>query len=206
EKKFDDAEKYLKIALEFNPVSAQIIFELCEVYKITKRYSEFFEWTKEALQYSYSSKDIAHAYRNFGYYYIENQNFLFALEMYMYSELFDKNEMSASEIEYIKNKSNVKPIHSFEELHEVFEKEGIQIGVNEKIVVAIDNFADIAKENKDYRLALEAYYMLYDMTLIDIFKDKAKEITELLDLQDDDNNKDIDDNDNDNDDEYEDEE
>ena len=88
-KEYDKAEEYLKKAIKINPVSARIILELTEIYKVhTYTLNECIIRTSDALKYSYYPQDIARCYRNLGYYYVEENDMKTAMALYIYSMEF----------------------------------------------------------------------------------------------------------------------
>ena len=102
----DKSEKYLKKALRINPVSARIILELSEIYKIhTYTLNKLFIFTSDALKYAYYPNDIARCYRNLGYYYIEENQMETALALFKYSMNYEMSPLAYVEINYIQSKN-----------------------------------------------------------------------------------------------------
>ncbi|MBQ6350851.1 MAG: hypothetical protein IJI42_07960, partial [Methanobrevibacter sp.] len=92
---YEKAEESLKKAKKINPVSARIILELCEIYKIrTPSFNKFYIYTTEALRYSYYPQDLARCYRNLGYYYIEENKLDIAAALFKYSMNFELSIMA----------------------------------------------------------------------------------------------------------------
>ena len=101
---YDKAEEYLKKAIRINPVSARIILELTEIYKVhTYTFNEFIIRTSDALKYAYYPQDIARCYRNLGYYYVEENQMRTALALYIYSMEFEASPLAYTEIKVPSN-------------------------------------------------------------------------------------------------------
>lgn len=136
-KQYEKAEEYLKKAIKINPVSARIILELTEIYKVhTYTFNEFIIRTSDALKYAYYPQDIARCYRNLGYYYVEENDFRTALALYIYSMEFEPSPLAYAEIKYIQSKSKVEL--SLNECIEIIEGKNIQLGVNPFILECLD--------------------------------------------------------------------
>ena len=136
-KQYEKAEEYLKKAIKINPVSARIILELTEIYKVhTYTFNEFIIRTSDALKYAYYPQDIARCYRNLGYYYMEENDFRTALALYIYSMEFEPSPLAYAEIKYIQSKSKVEL--SLNECIEIIEGKNIQLGVNPFILECLD--------------------------------------------------------------------
>ena len=136
-KQYEKAEEYLKKAIKINPVSARIILELTEIYKVhTYTFNEFIIRTSDALKYAYYPQDIARCYRNLGYYYVEENDFRTALALYIYSMEFEASPLAYAEIKYIQSRSKVEL--SLNECIEIIEGKNIQLGVNPFILECLD--------------------------------------------------------------------
>ena len=100
---FAKAEEYLLKALRINPVSSKTILSLADIYKSkTRTYNRFFLYNVDALKFAYKNEDIARAYRNFGFYYVEENQLDSAAVFYDFSLNFDFNKQAFRELEYIK--------------------------------------------------------------------------------------------------------
>ena len=152
--KYDKAEEYLKKAIKINPVSARIILELTEIYKIhTYTFNEYFIRTCDALQYAYYPQDIARCYRNLGYYYIEENQMKTALALFIYSMEFEASPLAYTEIKYIQSKNNNIEL-SLNECIEIIQGKNIQIGPNPFILNVLDELIGEYDKNKLYNQLL----------------------------------------------------
>ena len=161
---YDKAEEYLKKAIRINPVSARIILELTEIYKVhTYTYNEYFIRTCDALKYSYYPQDIARCYRNLGYYYIEENQMRTALALYIYSMEFEASPLAYTEIKYIQSKNDNMEL-TLNECIEIIEGKNIQLGVNPFIIETLNELIKEYEKNKLYNQALYFMELQFDLT------------------------------------------
>ncbi len=152
-KQYDKAEEYLKKALKINPVSARIILELTEIYKVhTYTYNEYFIRTCDALKYAYYPQDIARCYRNLGYYYIEENQMKTALALFIYSMEYEASPLAYREIKDMQSKNNLEL--SITECIEIIRNKNIQLGINPFVLDCLDEFIKEYEENKLYHQLL----------------------------------------------------
>ena len=161
---YDKAEEYLKKAIRINPVSARIILELTEIYKVhTYTYNEYFIRTCDALKYSYYPQDIARCYRNLGYYYIEENQMRTALALYIYSMEFEASPLAYTEIKYIQSKNDNMEL-TLNECIEIIESKNIQLGANPFIIETLNELIREYEKNKLYNQALYFMELQFDLT------------------------------------------
>ena len=162
-KEYDKAEEYLKKAIKINPVSARIILELTEIYKVhTYTLNECIIRTSDALKYSYYPQDIARCYRNLGYYYVEENDMKTAMALYIYSMEFEASPLTYAEIKSIQSKTGNMEL-SLNECIEIIEGKNIQIGPNPFILEALDEFIKEYDENKLYNQLLYFLELRFDL-------------------------------------------
>ena len=174
-KQYEKAEEYLKKAIKINPVSARIILELTEIYKVhTYTFNEFIIRTSDALKYAYYPQDIARCYRNLGYYYVEENDLRTALALYIYSMEFEASPLAYAEIKYIQSRSKVEL--SLNECIEIIEGKNIQLGVNPFILECLD---ELIFEYEKNNLPNQVRYFLelkFDITNDEKILDKINKI------------------------------
>ena len=161
---YDKAEEYLKKAIRINPVSARIILELTEIYKVhTYTYNEYFIRTCDALKYSYYPQDIARCYRNLGNYYLQENQMKTALALYIYSMEFEASPLAYTEIKYIQSKNDNMEL-ALNECIEIIESKNIQLGVNPFIIETLNELIKEYEKNKLYNQALYFMELQFDLT------------------------------------------
>ncbi len=179
-KEYDKAEEYLKKAIKINPVSARIILELTEIYKVhTYTLNESFIRTCDALKYSYYPQDIARCYRNLGYYYVEENDMKTALALYIYSMEFEPSPLAYAEIKSIQSKNDNMEL-SLEECIEIIGNKNIQLGVNPFILETLDEFIKEYEANKLYNQLMYFLELKFDLTRDEETLSKINETREKL--------------------------
>ena len=161
---FAKAEEYLLKALRINPVSSKTILSLADIYKSkTRTYNRFFLYNVDALKFAYKNEDIARAYRNFGFFYVEENQLDIAAVFYDFSLNFDFNRQAFRELEYLKSRGINTEIDR-KEAEIVIESKKIQVGANPFILDTLKIICADLENRKYYRGALYFYRILYDLT------------------------------------------
>lgn len=158
--RMDEAEKYLKIGLEYNPVSPQLLFELIDIYKKKGDWDNMNPYIESAFKYAYTPDAMARIYRDLGYYYVELQKLDVAAALYIYSLKYEQTEQAYAELEYIKNLGQDIEI-TIEEAQQTLKDNNIQLVANPFIVEEFRKRGDKFAENEDLENALEMYTMAY---------------------------------------------
>ena len=176
-KRFEEAKAALETALIFNPVSANTIFEYAELFKMTRTFQPFIKFTKKCLEYAYTPESIARAYRNLGYYYIEQGEFDIATALYYVSLDFDKNKQASSELFFISQKTGDVPAQpNADKVIELFEQEKIQLGASKLALGSLAALSEQSEREERYDLALLFTKMLYRIDHHDSIAEKISEL------------------------------
>ena len=161
---FAKAEEYLLKALRINPVSSKTILSLADIYKSkTRTYNRFFLYNVDALKFAYRNKDIARAYRNFGFFYVEENQLDIAAVFYDFSLNFDFNKQAFRELEYIKSRGINTEINR-KDAERIIKSKNIQVGANPFILDTLKIICADLESRKHYNGALYFYRILYDLT------------------------------------------
>ena len=161
---FAKAEEYLLKALRINPVSSKTILSLADIYKSkTRTYNRFFLYNVDALKFAYKNEDIARAYRNFGFFYVEENQLDIAAVFYDFSLNFYFNRQAFRELEYLKSRGINTEIDR-KDAENIIESKKIQVGVNPFILDTLRIICADLENRKYYRGALYFYRILYDLT------------------------------------------
>ncbi|WP_297979911.1 hypothetical protein [uncultured Methanobrevibacter sp.] len=162
--RFDEAEVYLKRALKINPISSKALLELADIYKLrTVTFNRFFLLTMEALKYAYSLKDIAKAYRNIGYYYLEEYNLEVSAVFYNHSLKFENNKNAIKELDYISSRG-VDFIIDDEKSLEIIKSKNVQEDVNPFILDSLETLSSYFHSRGFLNQALYFYRIMYELT------------------------------------------
>lgn len=162
--KQDEAEQALLEAFRWDPVKPQIIFELAEIYKARKDFKLFLKYTALALKYAYKTNDIARAYRNYGYYYTDIQEYETGAAFYYLSNIYEENKIANSELFYIAQSIGKLPDRPEPaEMRALCEKEKVQFGANNDVVSIIYQIAEALEEGGIKNGAVAGYSIVYDL-------------------------------------------
>lgn len=176
--KLDEAEEALAIAMDWNPMSAAIAFEHAEVFKQKKDWEKFKELTTAVFPIAYKRKEIAHCYRNLGYYFVEKQMWDEAVGCYLLSMSFADAEgryQAELELKYIHEETEGQAQRpSIGALRSYGEKYGFPVGPDAKIIETAMQYGKSMLANKKYEHANYFLDIAYKLT-------ESKELKELLD-------------------------
>lgn len=106
EKNYDEALKTIALQMKIAPLNLSSYFEKCETYKMQNMWEEFKNETLNIYDKIYDARDLAHYYRNLGYYYTEMNNLNLAYALYTASTKFENNKNAYWEMTYIDQKLN----------------------------------------------------------------------------------------------------
>ena len=125
EKDYDAAIKLLNKSLKLNPTSISSLFEMAENYKAKEELDKYYDWTEKCYDRLYHVSQLAHYYRNLGYYYIEKKEWNLAKSVYLYSLKYDNNPNVEKELKFIASKSKDESLPKKEELTSILRKNNI---------------------------------------------------------------------------------
>ncbi len=183
-KEYDEALKILNKGLKLNPIDTRLLFEKGEIFKIKKDWGRFKEITDLCFEYSYSSKDLARAYRNYGYMFIEQKDYDGAICCFLRSLHYDQHAMAKSELFYItqvtKRYIDIDTEYHGSRCMEILNKRGIQIGPNRNMLSIAAILAEDTFNDKQYELSHYFYGILYDLTKDDEIYEKLKNIEKII--------------------------
>ena len=162
---FAKAEEYLLKALRINPVSSKTILSLADIYKSkTRTYNRFFLYNVDALRFAYKNEDMARAYRNFGFFYVEENQLDIAAVFYDFSLNYDFNKQALRELEYLKLRGIDTTNIDDDQARSIIESKNIQVGVNPFILDTLKIICSGLEKRNYYSGALYFYRILYDLT------------------------------------------
>jgi len=176
--KLNEAQEALAIAMDWNPMSADIAFEHAEVFKQKKDWEKLKELTIAIFPIAYKRREIAHCYRNLGYYFVEKQMWDEAVGCYLLSMSFADAEgryQAELELKYIHDETEGQAQRpSIGALRSYGEKYGFPIGPDSKIIETAMQSGKTMLANKKYEHAQYFLDIAYKLT-------ESKELKELLD-------------------------
>lgn len=178
-KKMAEAEQALLTAHRWNPVSSQIMFELAEIYKIAEQYPLFLSWTRKAMECTYSAHDLARAYRNLGYYYIDMKEYTLAADLFYFSMYFEESQMARSELFYIGQLTGEMPKQSdIQAFRSALEAKKIPFGPDGEIISLVYQLGQLFAENQQYDIAAECFENVFRFTNDPQVEQKMKQMQE----------------------------
>lgn len=158
-KNYEDAIKMLNKSLKYNPCNVPALFEIAECYKVQKEITKYYNATKKIYNKIYDIFDLAHYYRNLGYYYIERENWDLAKAVYLYSVKFDDNLIVINQINYILAESGNKILPANEKLTKILKENGLPTFIskenNNVIKILHAKILDSGEENSNVGKFLE---------------------------------------------------
>lgn len=180
-KEFAKAKEVLKKAGQWNPVNADIIFEYAEINKALGNKNEFLKLTKEAFKVSYTSRQVAHCYRNLGRYFTEEEIYKPAVVCYVLSLQFEADHDKVEpELVYIQSKMGEEFEPPTVELVEKYSKEyDFPTWASDDVIHIAAGYAKHTLEQKDYTAARYFLNIAYDLTQSEEVKAKLNEIKGL---------------------------
>lgn len=176
--KLEEAEEALAIAMDWNPVSADIAFEHAEVFKQKKDLETFKKLTAAIFPIAYKRRELAHCYRNIGYYFVEKQYYEEAVGSYLLSMSFADAEgryQAEQELKYIYDETKGEAKRpSIGAMRSYGEKYGFPIGPDAKIIETALLHGKTMLAEKKYQHAAYFLDIAYKLT-------ENKEIQQVLD-------------------------
>lgn len=168
EKKYDEALKMVEKSIKWNPMSLYPLYEKCETYKMQKNWEEFKKTTESLYDKIYNASDLAHYYRNLGFYYIEMNNLNLAYALYSAAIKFEKTKSAYSEMLYINQQLNRDDYQmSSEEGLKLLSDNNIQFGIKQenlnRLTEIYSNEKELMKNPKvEMQLAERIYFLTKD--------------------------------------------
>lgn len=180
-KRYQEANLALEKAVRWNPMSAKILYEYAESFKILGQLEDYIEITKRAFSVAYTRNEVARGYRNWGYYFIEKEKYQAAIGCYLLSLEYEKDSKGAqSELFYIHQKTNgsVKQ-PTIEELEQIAEIEGFPMEIDEDVIGIAVAYGRHFIEEEQLDGAKAMFEIVYELTenesIKEILDDLSKE-------------------------------
>lgn len=183
-KNWEESKEDYKKALRFNPASSVARLQIMEIDKATKKFDTFVEDLKEFFKFAYRRSDIARAYRNFGYYLYEIEDFELALVAYYLSNVYEITELTTNEIMHISKVANIdleaKAWLSEEMMGELYNKYKVPLLPDQMLVKLAKAIAEDSYEKKAYGVSLFSYKVVYELTLEEEYLKKIEELQKMV--------------------------
>lgn len=164
-KEFQKALKVIDAALKWNPLSAKILFEKAEIFKMQNNLQAFLDITLECIKVAYMPVHIAQYFRNLGFYFIEKELWPEASFCHLMSLEWQETEMAESELNYITQRTgkDINP-DDYKDYALIFEKNGYPLYPDPLWYATALHVAQLAEKEDDYNLAASCYSLAYNLS------------------------------------------
>ena len=162
---FDKAYEKLVKAAEWNAVDMDIYWEKTECLKQLGELKKLKETTKELHKFIYTRADIAHFYRNIGYYYVEKKEPEKAMVLYTYSNMFSHSKTADSELNFLETALEREcPEYTVDKIQKEIRKLKLPDGISETTLTIILRAGQLELEQGDKTSGVECMELLYQVT------------------------------------------
>lgn len=186
---YENALKSFKLSYNYNPVNVKAIFGLCELYRIEKKWNEFYNLTIQSFKYDYSLEDLSKSFENLSIYYFNeyhdsNGDENLKLSIYLsrlaqsYDGSNDSNENKTA-IEFDDNALNEYD-QSIEEIKDCLKLKGLPYGPSIEVITICKNLGFQLDEDKKVVPALFYFNIAYDLTKDPAIKDVIVDLDEKV--------------------------
>lgn len=181
QKRYDDALKILEKGLKYNPVNVELLIEESEIFKLRKDWTTYKRITAMCLEYSYKSNDVARAFRNYGFMFIEQSDYDAAICCYLLSLYYDNHETAKSELHHISKTINktIDQKYYIENMKQILSDHKLQTGPSKDILELAYEIAVVNEEKQEYKFALYFYKVCFDLTRDENIRQKIESINNI---------------------------
>lgn len=169
-----DYDKVLRITekgLKRCPMSADLKFERCEVFKIREQMDDLWKAMEESGPSFYRRQDIAHQFRNLGWYFTHKKDWEPAIACYVASHYWHKSDMAQNELSYIvqcggSTYEDVKAMMGdYARCKSALATKGLSMmPIDPKWIPLLKMLGKNGEENASYVFAAECYHWLHELT------------------------------------------
>jgi tetratricopeptide (TPR) repeat protein len=150
---YENAIRIIDRGLKYNPLNVDLLFEKGEIFKRDKNLKGLKEITSACHEYAYRPRDLARVFRNYGYIFVEEQNYDAAISSLMLSGMFEKNNWIDAELFYISQRT--KQIIDLSKYDvstciKILKNYGLPWGANPKMLELAYKIRNLSFQNEDY--------------------------------------------------------
>lgn len=164
-RKMRKAETSFNRSYRWNPTDLDTIYAMIEYQKKDEDLDRVYSLTEKCYPFCCTRADLAHYYRNLGFYYLESYEPEVAVALYEYSQLFYHTKQAENELAYLEKalgerykKLEIREIQALLEEHEIpLQAAGQTVGIAYQIGLSALNAGNGA-------LAADCLMMVYDVT------------------------------------------
>lgn len=135
-----------------SPVNDSILFELAEIHRGMGNLETFREMTNQCFQFAWKPDELAHAYRNMGYFLTESGDYEGAITCYLMSTTWEDTSDVKREITYITEKSGITPDMQYYITYgqDILKKRNVPFGPNKEFIQLMLEYANECKDEGDF--------------------------------------------------------
>lgn len=160
------AREQLAKALLWNPIDFYANMEYAMTFQMQGEMEDFLYLVQRASKYAYTGESHARILRNYGYYFIEHEDYDAAEVCYLMSRIWDPDShMAEHQLVYISQQSG-KAIGklSDERIGQVMDRFGFSLYPNKAVVNLARQFGKAAYDEQDWDPARYYLGIVYDLT------------------------------------------
>lgn len=160
----DEALTIFQKVLHYNPLCAEAYFEMADIHRQRGDLYTFYEMMMATYDIAYEASVIAKVYRNFGYYFVETQDYAFAKLAYFVSSHYENHPSVSYELAYISDltQSDIQ-MPSLDDIEDAFIQKGLHPTPNEKLTIFMLTLAETMEEDDEFDDALTIYELYYQL-------------------------------------------
>jgi hypothetical protein len=170
-KELDRALRILETGIRRCPFAADLIFEQGEVFKMQDKLQDLHKSMTSNSEHFYRRGDVAHYFRNLGWYFSSKQDWDTAICCYATSAMWQDHPMVNNELTYIQQTSKrsmedmTKLVQNPESWKGILEKQNLKIiPVDPLWIELFQYFGENAEKEGQYAYAANCYHLHYDLT------------------------------------------
>lgn len=186
----ENALKSFRLSYSYNPVNVKAIFGLCELYRKSDDWDEYYKFAIQSFKYSYSSEDLARSFRNLSFYYLNeskgkkdsnDEDIRLAIYLNKLAGAYDDNE----EDQVIFNELNENILSKYDNLDiggikEYLKSKGLPYGPSIEVITICKNLGFQLDEDKKVVPALFYFNIAYDLTHDPAIKDVIDDLNQKV--------------------------
>lgn len=180
ENNLEEAIKYFKKALTFNPRGMYLYEELIKLYLKQENYEEAFVLIKEAILYAYKKEQFAFLYQALGDCFKIQAKYPLSIASYVVSDHFAGEAFSKGKIIEIIKIAGLIKFEDHKQILKLFDDENINYGPSKKLIETVNDFIGYFTYIKNYKSLNYLLQIMVDLTDADYYKQKKQEVEELL--------------------------
>lgn len=164
-RKMRKAETSYNRSYRWNPVDLDTLYSKIELCKKDEELDKVYSLTEKCYPFCCTRADLAHYYRNLGFYYLESYEPETAAALYQYSQLFYSTKQAENELVYLKQAMGDKFKElSVSEMQAILSEHEIPLQAAEATVGIAYQIGIAALKAGNSNLAADCLMMVYDVT------------------------------------------